>query len=35
MQRIAMLKEHGVTPIVVFDGGKLPMKAGEEGSRAK
>ena len=30
-----MLKQNDVTPVVIFDGGKLPMKAGEEGNRAK
>ena len=35
MSRIEMLIHHGVTPIVVFDGGRLPMKADEEDSRRR
>ena len=33
MQRIALLQEHGVIPVVVFDGGRLPMKQDEESGR--
>ena len=35
MQRIALLQSCGVVPVVVFDGGRLPMKREEEGSRAR
>ncbi|DBA80982.1 TPA: hypothetical protein ACH3X2_007192 [Trebouxia sp. C0005] len=30
-----MLQQCGVQPIIVFDGGRLPMKAAEEGSRSR
>ena len=30
-----MLQQCGVQPVIVFDGGKLPMKAAEEGSRGR
>jgi len=33
MQRIALLQENGVIPVVVFDGGRLPMKQEEESGR--
>ncbi len=33
--RIEMLKQHGVEPLLVFDGGKLPLKDDEEGSRGR
>lgn len=33
MQKVQMLQHSGVTPVVVFDGGRLPMKAAEEGTR--
>jgi XPG N-terminal domain len=35
MGRIQLLVACGVTPIVVFDGARLPIKAGEEGSRQR
>ena len=33
MQRVALLQHSGVTPVIVFDGGKLPMKKEEESER--
>ncbi|KAF6251552.1 PIN domain-like protein [Scenedesmus sp. NREL 46B-D3] len=33
MSRIQMLRTHGVEPLVVFDGGRLPIKGDEESSR--
>eukprot|EP00897_Mesotaenium_endlicherianum_P003404 jgi/Mesen1/3091/ME000184S02153 len=35
MERVKMLKRHGVVPIIVFDGGLLPAKAEEELKRAR
>lgn len=35
MTRIDLLIKHGVTPIMVFDGGRMPMKAEEEDSRRR
>lgn len=35
MNRVGMLRHHGITPYVVFDGGPLPAKRGTEVSRAK
>ncbi|ORY50765.1 PIN domain-like protein [Rhizoclosmatium globosum] len=35
MKRIALLKEHGITPLLVFDGGCLPMKHHTESERRK
>ena len=35
MQKVHMLQQCGVQPVIVFDGGKLPMKAAEEGSRGR
>lgn len=35
MQRVVMLCECGVSPLVVFDGGRLPMKLEEESQRAR
>lgn len=35
MQKVQMLQQCGVHPIIVFDGGKLPMKAAEEGTRSR
>ena len=35
MRRVEMLRRHGVTPVIVFDGGRLPMKREEEGSRSR
>jgi|LauGreDrversion2_5_1035112.scaffolds.fasta_scaffold55040_2 exonuclease-1 len=33
LSKINMLQHNGVIPLVVFDGGRLPMKADEEDSR--
>uniref|UniRef100_A0A6A7G7Y7 Exonuclease 1 n=1 Tax=Hirondellea gigas TaxID=1518452 RepID=A0A6A7G7Y7_9CRUS len=35
MHMINLLLHFGITPIVIFDGGSLPMKAGEEQSRKR
>ncbi|EIW70280.1 hypothetical protein TREMEDRAFT_43853 [Tremella mesenterica DSM 1558] len=35
MHRVRLLKHHGITPFIVFDGGPLPAKKGTEVSRAK
>ena len=35
MDRVRLLRGCGVVPIIVFDGGRLPMKALEESSRAR
>ncbi|WVW83475.1 hypothetical protein I302_105496 [Kwoniella bestiolae CBS 10118] len=35
MHRVRMLRYHGITPFIVFDGGPLPAKKGTEVSRAK
>ncbi|UZJ57264.1 hypothetical protein CBS101457_006584 [Exobasidium rhododendri] len=35
MNKVNMLKYHGVTPYIVFDGGPLPAKAKTEDERAK
>jgi hypothetical protein len=35
MNRVDVLRAAGVTPVIVFDGGKLPMKEGEEESRSR
>lgn len=35
MKRINLLKEHNIQPILVFDGGCLPMKSGTEIERRK
>jgi len=35
MYRVRMLRYHGITPFVVFDGGPLPAKRGTEESREK
>ncbi|BDA46978.1 probable exonuclease 1 at N-terminal half [Coccomyxa sp. Obi] len=35
MSRIHILQHAGVIPIIVFDGGKLPMKSAEEDSRGR
>lgn len=35
MQKVKMLQQCGVQPIIVFDGGRLPMKATEEGTRSR
>ena len=29
------MRAAGVTPVIVFDGGRLPMKTGEEESRGR
>lgn len=34
MYRVRLLKYHGITPIIVFDGGPLPAKKGTETERA-
>lgn len=33
MHRINLLKHHKITPVVVFDGGSIPCKAGTENER--
>lgn len=35
MGRVELMRAAGVTPVIVFDGGRLPMKAGEEESRGR
>lgn len=35
MRQVELLQRVGVTPVCVFDGGKLPSKAGEEEQRAR
>ncbi|KAG1668814.1 hypothetical protein FOA52_004908 [Chlamydomonas sp. UWO 241] len=35
MSRIEMIRHHGVRPIVVFDGGRLPSKSDEEDTRRR
>jgi len=35
MERIHMLKQHNIIPIVVFDGAQLPMKGLTEDKRSK
>eukprot|EP00884_Botryococcus_braunii_P003286 jgi/Botrbrau1/12959/Bobra.154_2s0018.2 len=35
MQRVELLRSSGVLPIVVFDGGRLPMKNEEESARKR
>ncbi|KAK9813956.1 hypothetical protein WJX73_006770 [Symbiochloris irregularis] len=35
MQRMELLRRHGVVPVLVFDGGRLPSKGDEEDSRAR
>lgn len=35
MYRVRLLRHHGITPFIVFDGGPLPAKKGTEVSRAK
>jgi exonuclease-1 len=35
MSRINLLVRNGVAPVVVFDGGPLPMKGGEERTRER
>eukprot|EP00897_Mesotaenium_endlicherianum_P003304 jgi/Mesen1/3000/ME000177S02267 len=35
MHRVNLLRHHGVVPVLVFDGGVLPMKADQELKRAR
>lgn len=35
MNKVNMLKYHGITPLLVFDGGHLPAKSKTEDERAK
>ncbi|WOG85032.1 hypothetical protein DCAR_0104218 [Daucus carota subsp. sativus] len=35
MHRVNMLRHHGIKPILVFDGGHLPMKGEQENKRAR
>ncbi|KAK1368860.1 Exonuclease 1 [Heracleum sosnowskyi] len=35
MHRVNMLRHHGIKPILVFDGGHLPMKSEQENKRAR
>ena len=35
LKRIKLLQQHNVTPVMVFDGGKLQMKTGVEEDRQK
>ncbi|KAA8519582.1 hypothetical protein F0562_013794 [Nyssa sinensis] len=35
MHRVNLLRHHGVKPILVFDGGLLPMKSEQENKRAR
>lgn len=35
VSRVEVMKAAGVIPVIVFDGGRLPMKASEEESRAR
>lgn len=35
MQRVELLQSSGVVPVVVFDGGRLPMKNEEEAARKR
>jgi exonuclease-1 len=35
MSRVELLRHHGVEPVIVFDGGRLPMKADEEDTRRR
>lgn len=35
MKRVDLLQRAGVTPVIVFDGGRLPMKGDEEAFRAR
>ena len=35
MKRAHALRSVGITPVFVFDGGRLPGKAGEEADRAR
>jgi len=33
LRKVEMLQEHGIHVVMVFDGGRLPMKADTEESR--
>jgi exonuclease-1 len=35
MHRVNLLRHYGVKPILVFDGGLLPMKIEQENKRAR
>jgi exonuclease-1 len=35
MSRVEMLRRHGVDPVIIFDGGRLPLKAEEEDTRRR
>jgi exonuclease-1 len=35
MNRVRLLQDHGIWPIIVFDGDHLPMKKGTETERRK
>jgi methylmalonyl-CoA mutase cobalamin-binding subunit len=35
MHRVNMLRHYGVQPVLVFDGGSLPMKSDQEIKRAR
>ena len=35
MHRVDILRHHGVKPLLVFDGGRLPMKEIQENKRAR
>lgn len=35
MHRVNLLRHYGVKPILVFDGGLLPMKSEQENKRAR
>ena len=35
MQKVRLLRSHGIRPYIVFDGGRLPAKRGTESERAQ
>ena len=35
MSRVQLLTSHGVAPLIVFDGGRLPIKGDEEDARRR
>ncbi len=35
MGRVEVMRAAGVIPVIIFDGGRLPMKAGEEENRGR
>jgi exonuclease-1 len=35
INRVELLRRHGVEPVLVFDGGKLPSKDQEESNRSR